>query len=63
MNRLNLFLKQDDAVLFVCGYSFGDEHINERIMSALKTDTIAHVFVLNYDVKLETNDKGEEIKE
>ena len=31
MDRLNLFLKQDDAVLFVCGYSFGDEHINERI--------------------------------
>ena len=62
MDRLNLFLKQDDAVLFVCGYSFGDEHINERIISALKTDTTAHVFVLNYDIKLETNDKGEEVK-
>ena len=50
MDRLNAFLKQDDAVLFVCGYSFGDEHINERILTALKADTTAHVFVLNYDV-------------
>jgi hypothetical protein len=49
MDRLNAFLKQDDAVLFVCGYSFSDEHINERILSALKTDTNAHVFVLYYD--------------
>lgn len=62
MDRLNLFLKQDDAVLFVCGYSFGDEHINERIMSALKTDTTAHVFVLNYDIMWEKNDKGEDVK-
>ncbi|MDE5552960.1 MAG: SIR2 family protein [Malacoplasma sp.] len=50
MDRLNSFLKQDDTVLFVCGYSFSDEHINERIMSALQTDTTAHVYVLNYDL-------------
>jgi hypothetical protein len=62
MDRLNLFLKQDDAVLFVCGYSFGDEHINERILSALQTNTTAHVFVLNYDIEWSKNDKGEEVK-
>lgn len=50
MDRLNAFLRQDDAVLFICGYSFGDEHINERIISALQTNTTAHVFVLNYDI-------------
>lgn len=50
MDRLNVFLKQNDAVLFVCGYSFRDEHINERIISALDTNTSAHVFVLNYDI-------------
>ena len=50
MDRINLFLKQDDAVLFVCGYSFGDEHINERLLSALQTNTTAHVFVLYYDI-------------
>jgi hypothetical protein len=49
MDRLNIFLKQDDTVLFVCGYSFNDEHINERIFSALQTNTTAHVFVLYYD--------------
>lgn len=50
MDRLNVFLKQNDAVLFVCGYSFGDEHINERIISALNTNTSSHVFVLNHDI-------------
>jgi hypothetical protein len=60
MDRLNLFLKQDDAVLFVCGYSFNDEHINERILSALQTNTTAHVFVLNYDIIWEKDEKGEE---
>ena len=49
MDRLYNFLRQDDSVLFVCGYSFNDEHINERILSALQTDTTAHVYVLNYD--------------
>lgn len=49
MDRLNNFLRQDDSVLFVCGYSFNDEHINERILSALQTDTTAHVYVLYYD--------------
>jgi hypothetical protein len=62
MDRLNLFLKQDDAVLFVCGYSFGDEHINERIISALQTNTTAHVFVLNYDTVWSKNDNGEDMK-
>lgn len=62
MDRLNLFLKQDDAVLFVCGYSFGDEHINERIMSALQTNTTAHVFVLNYDIVWSKHENGEDMK-
>jgi hypothetical protein len=61
IDRLNLFLKQDDSVLFVCGYSFGDEHINERILSALQTDTTAHVFVLNYDGIV--HQKGEDEKD
>jgi hypothetical protein len=50
MDRLNDFLKQDDAVLFICGYSFGDEHINERILSALNTNSTSHVYVLFYDI-------------
>jgi len=62
MDRLNLFLKQDDAVLFVCGYSFCDEHINERILSALQTNTTAHVFVLNYDIECSKGENNKETK-
>jgi hypothetical protein len=57
MDRLNDYLKQDDAVLFVCGYSFGDEHINERIISALNTNSTSHVFVLCYDIEWENDMK------
>ena len=61
MDRLNLFLKQDDTVLFICGYSFGDEHINERILTALQTNTTSHVFVMYYDItKRQDKDRNEE---
>ena len=49
MDRLHGFLKQPDAVLFTCGYSFGDEHINERILSALSTDSTSHVYAFYYN--------------
>jgi hypothetical protein len=49
MDRLYNFLRQDDAVLFVCGYSFGDEHINERILTALSGRSTSHVYVFYYD--------------
>lgn len=46
MDRLSYFLKQEDAVLFVCGYSFGDDHINGMILTALTNSRSSHVFVL-----------------
>lgn len=49
MDRLSNFLKQDDAILITCGYSWGDEHINSRIISALKTNTTSHVIALIFD--------------
>ncbi|MDO7977730.1 SIR2 family protein [Oceanotoga teriensis] len=49
MDRLSNFLKQSDTILIILGYSFGDEHINERIITALNSKTTAHVFVLFYD--------------
>lgn len=49
MDRLSNFLKTDDAILITCGYSWGDEHINARIISALKTNTTSHVIGLVYD--------------
>ena len=55
MDRLTNFLKQPDTVLITCGYSFGDEHINERIVTALNTNTSGHVISLLYDI--DWNDK------
>lgn len=49
-DRLTNFLKQPDTILITCGYSFGDEHINERILTALSTNTTAHVYALFYDI-------------
>lgn len=49
-DRLTNFLKQPDTILITCGYSFGDEHINERILTALSSNTTAHVYVLFYDI-------------
>ncbi|WP_416442108.1 SIR2 family protein [Leeuwenhoekiella sp. A16] len=49
LDRLSNFLKQDDSILITCGYSWGDEHINSRIISALKTNTTSHVIGLFFD--------------
>lgn len=49
LDRLSNFIKQDDTILITCGYSWGDEHINSRIISALKTNTTSHVIGLLYD--------------
>ncbi|MBP1616139.1 MAG: hypothetical protein H6Q13_3587, partial [Bacteroidetes bacterium] len=49
-DRLTHFLKQPDTILITCGYSFGDEHINERILTALSSNTTAHVYALYYDI-------------
>lgn len=57
MDRLSSFLKNDDAILITCGYSWGDEHINSRIISALKTHTSSHVIGLIYDKAKDANDK------
>lgn len=46
MDRLSHFLRQDDAVLFICGYSFGDDHINEIILTSLSRSRSSHVFIL-----------------
>lgn len=55
LDRLSNFLKQDDSILITCGYSWGDEHINSRIISALKTKTTSHVIGLIYDKTAKIN--------
>lgn len=51
MDRLTNFLKQPDTVLITCGYSFSDEHINERILTALSNNDSGHVIALFYDIQ------------
>lgn len=58
MDRLTNFLKQPDTVLITCGYSFGDEHINERIITALNSNDSGHVIALYYDTKKKEKKKG-----
>lgn len=62
LDRLYNFLKLDDTILITCGYSFNDEHINERIYSALKSNTSAHVVALYYD-EIISKEKGKTNKQ
>jgi hypothetical protein len=48
-DRLARFLEQDDALLIVSGFSFGDEHINNLIFTALENRPRTHVYALQYD--------------
>ncbi|MEN6349880.1 MAG: SIR2 family protein [Syntrophomonas sp.] len=57
MDRLTNFLKQPDTILITCGYSFSDEHINDRILTALKSNTSGHVYVMYYDIIWNGNKK------
>jgi hypothetical protein len=56
IDRLCAFLQQDDAVLFTCGYSFGDDHINERLVTSLRRGANSHVIAMYYD-EIWTEDK------
>ncbi|MBI5477113.1 MAG: SIR2 family protein [Ignavibacteriales bacterium] len=49
LDRLSNYLKQDDVVLITCGYSFNDDHINERILTALNSNTKSYVVALYHD--------------
>ncbi|RKE65777.1 SIR2 family protein [Pseudorhodoplanes sinuspersici] len=48
-DRLTRFLEQDDALLVVAGFSFGDEHINNVIFGALENRPRTHVYALQFD--------------
>lgn len=49
IDRLCTFLQQDDSVLITCGYSFGDNHINERIATSLRRGANSYVIAMYYD--------------
>ena len=48
-DRLSRFLEQDDALLIVAGFSFGDEHINNLIFSALENRPRTHAYALQFE--------------
>lgn len=62
-DRLTNFLKESDTILIICGYSFGDEHVNERIISALESNPLTHVYVLYYDIVQNGTTKEYSLKE
>lgn len=47
-DRLKKYLNQGELVFIICGYSFGDEHINEIIFNALRNNARLYVIVLCY---------------
>ena len=49
MDRLRAFLVARNSILVTSGYSFGDEHINEQIMSGLKSNPSAVVYAILHD--------------
>ena len=47
-DRLTRFLEQDDALLIVAGFSFGDDHINTLIFDTLENKPRSHVYILQF---------------
>lgn len=58
-DKLTNFLLKPHAVLLVCGYSFGDEHINDTIINALKVNQSANVIALMYGAMKKTDPADE----
>jgi hypothetical protein len=48
LERLTRVLDRDDTILFTCGYSFSDDHINAIIFDALEAKKRPHVIALQY---------------
>lgn len=48
LDRLKAFLLSPSSLLFICGYSFADEHINDVICRSLEANPTAHVFAFVY---------------
>ncbi len=55
-DRLAWFLGQQDAVLIICGFSFGDEHINDLLFRALENHPRTHIYALQFREEPEDSD-------
>ena len=49
MDRLRMCVSRVSSVLVTCGFSWGDQHINETLMSGLETTPSSAIFALMYD--------------
>lgn len=58
IDQLSRFIKQKSSLLILSGYSFNDEHLNDTIVNALKSNPSGMVLALMHETYL--NDKGEE---
>lgn len=60
MDRFKDFILQQSSVLFMSGYSFGDEHINNLLLEALRSNPTAMVYgMLHGDLQ---DDEGNPLK-
>ena len=48
LDRLGTVLSYDGSIMVTCGFSFGDQHINEVIFNALDNYPLSHVISLQY---------------
>jgi hypothetical protein len=62
VNRLNAFLRQPSAVLITNGYSFGDTHLNDAMMNALRANPTAIIIAMLYGSN-EIRTENDEVKE
>jgi hypothetical protein len=48
LDRLRRVMERDDTILFVCGYSFSDDHLNAIMFDALEARQRPHIVALQY---------------
>lgn len=63
LDRLKQFLNKPEAVLFVVGYSFRDQHLNETIIDGLRGPPSTQVFAFLYSELEEYNNAREIAKQ
>ena len=58
IDQLSSFIRKKSSFLILSGYSFNDEHLNDTIVNALKSNPTAMVLGLMYDLYEKKDDNG-----
>jgi hypothetical protein len=58
IDQLNRFLRNPNSLLILSGYSFNDEHLNDTIVSAMKSNPNTMVLALMYETLTYTDANG-----